>query len=46
LKIPNIKSAGGVAEGVGPQFKPQYHQKKGGVMTSGVWDNKGRCVRQ
>jgi hypothetical protein len=22
------KRAGGVAQGVGPEFKPQYHQKK------------------
>jgi hypothetical protein len=23
-KIPNAKRAGGVAQGVGPEFKPQY----------------------
>jgi hypothetical protein len=23
-----LKRAGGVAEGVGPEFKPQYHKKK------------------
>jgi hypothetical protein len=28
LKIPNTKRAGGVAPGVGPEFKPQYHKKK------------------
>jgi hypothetical protein len=27
LKIP-IKRAGGVAQGEGPEFKPQYHKKK------------------
>jgi hypothetical protein len=25
-KNPSQKRAGGVAEGVGPEFKPQYHQ--------------------
>jgi hypothetical protein len=28
LKIPNQKRAGGVAQGVGPEFKPQYCFKK------------------
>jgi hypothetical protein len=28
LRIPNTKRAGGVAEGVGPEFKPQYHTQK------------------
>jgi hypothetical protein len=28
LKIPNTKRAGGVAKGVGPEFKPQYRKKK------------------
>jgi ribosomal protein L44E len=27
-KNPSQKRAGGVAQGVGPEFKPQYHQKK------------------
>jgi hypothetical protein len=27
-KIPNTKKAGGVAQGVGPEFKPQYHKNK------------------
>jgi hypothetical protein len=27
-KIPNTKNAGGVAQGVGPKFKPQYWKKK------------------
>jgi hypothetical protein len=27
-KKPSQKRAGGVAQGVGPEFKPQYHQKK------------------
>jgi hypothetical protein len=27
-KNPSQKRAGGVAQGVGPKFKPQYHQKK------------------
>jgi hypothetical protein len=28
LKILNTKRAGGVAQGVGPEFKPQYHHQK------------------
>jgi hypothetical protein len=28
LKIPNTKSTGGVAEGVGSEFKTQYHKEK------------------
>jgi hypothetical protein len=28
LKIRNIKRAGGAAQGVGPEFKPQYGAKK------------------
>jgi hypothetical protein len=28
LKNPSQKRAGGVAEGVGPEFKPQYLKKK------------------
>jgi hypothetical protein len=28
LKKPSQKRAGGVVQGVGPEFKPQYHQKK------------------
>jgi hypothetical protein len=27
-KKPSHKRAGGVAQGVGPEFKPQYHKKK------------------
>jgi hypothetical protein len=27
-KYPTQKRAGGVAQGVGPEFKPQYHKKK------------------
>jgi hypothetical protein len=27
-KNPSQKSAGGVAQAVGPEFKPQYHKKK------------------
>jgi hypothetical protein len=26
------KRAGGVAQGVGPEFKPQYHKKKGCLL--------------
>jgi hypothetical protein len=26
-KIPNTKRAGGVAQGIGPEFKPQYSKK-------------------
>jgi hypothetical protein len=28
LKIPNTKRAGGVAQGVGPEFKSEYQKKK------------------
>jgi hypothetical protein len=28
LKIPNTKRAGEVAQGVGPELKPQYYKKK------------------
>jgi hypothetical protein len=28
LKTPSQKRAGGVAEGISPEFKPQYHTKK------------------
>jgi hypothetical protein len=28
LKIPSIKRAGGMVQGIGPEFKPQYHKKK------------------
>jgi hypothetical protein len=28
LKNPAQKRAGGVAQGVGPEFKPQYRQRK------------------
>jgi hypothetical protein len=28
LEIPNTKRAGGVAQGVGPEFKPQYCKKR------------------
>jgi hypothetical protein len=28
LKIPNTKRTGGVAQGGGPEFKPQYLKKK------------------
>jgi hypothetical protein len=27
-KIPNTKRAGGVTQGIGPEFKPQYHREK------------------
>jgi hypothetical protein len=27
-KYPSLKRAGGVAQGVGPEFKLKYHQKK------------------
>jgi hypothetical protein len=28
LKKHNTKRAGGIAQGVGPEFKPQYHKNK------------------
>jgi hypothetical protein len=30
LKKPSQKRAGGVAQCLGPEFKPQYHKKKNG----------------
>jgi hypothetical protein len=27
-KTPSQKRAGGVAQGIGPEFKPQYHKKE------------------
>jgi hypothetical protein len=33
-KIHHKKRAGGVAQGVGPEFKPQYHKKKKKQPTS------------
>jgi hypothetical protein len=27
-KTPSQKKAGGVAQGVGPEYKPQHHEKK------------------
>jgi hypothetical protein len=36
LKNPSQKRAGGVAQGVGPEFKPQYCQKKKKLMGSNV----------
>jgi hypothetical protein len=32
-KNPSQKRAGGVAQGVGPDFKPQYHKKKKNPVT-------------
>jgi hypothetical protein len=32
-KNPSQKRAGGMAEGVGPEFKPQHHQKKKKKLT-------------
>jgi hypothetical protein len=34
LKIPNTKMAGGVAQSVGSEFKPQYHQKNKHRLTT------------
>jgi hypothetical protein len=31
-KYPTQKKAGGVAQGVGPEIKPQYHKKKRHVL--------------
>jgi hypothetical protein len=31
-KNPSQKRAGGVTQGEGPEFKPQYHQKKKNVV--------------
>jgi hypothetical protein len=33
ISNPSQKRAGGVAQDVGPEFKPQYHQKKKAVVT-------------
>jgi hypothetical protein len=32
-KTPSYKRAGGIAQGEGPKFKPQYHKKKKRAMT-------------
>jgi hypothetical protein len=32
-KTSNTKRAGGVAQGVGPEFKPRYHRKKKGMAS-------------
>jgi hypothetical protein len=39
---PNTKRANGVAQGKGPEFKPQYRKKKGNRTLAGFalgWDN-------
>jgi hypothetical protein len=35
LKNPSQKRAGGVAQGIGPEFKPQYHKQN---------NNKKDCI--
>jgi hypothetical protein len=32
-KIPNTKGAGGEAQGVGPEFKPQYAKKRKEILS-------------
>jgi hypothetical protein len=36
LKNPSQKRAGGVAQGEGPEFKPQYRKKKKKKFVSGI----------
>jgi hypothetical protein len=46
-KTPSQKRTGGVAEGVGPEFKPQYHKKKKKKKNSfeGWWNgSSGRVL--
>jgi hypothetical protein len=42
-----IKRAGGVAQGLGPEFKPQYHQKakKVWLLADGLWEVIGSWGR-
>jgi hypothetical protein len=35
-KIPLTKRAGGVPQGVGPEFKPQYHKKRENVLNASI----------
>jgi hypothetical protein len=34
-KNPSLKRAGGVAQGIGSEFKPQYCQKKKAILKTG-----------
>jgi hypothetical protein len=53
VKIPDTKRTGGVAQDVGPEFKPQYRKKKktvhklGAVVLAylGGWDQEDRGSR-
>jgi hypothetical protein len=40
LKIPNTKRTGGVAQGVGPEFKSQYCTKKEGNSRTAIENDK------
>jgi hypothetical protein len=42
-KIPNTKMAGGVVQGVGPEFKPQNCQKKKKTFVEGTLMSRGIC---
>jgi hypothetical protein len=35
-KNPSQKRAGGMAQGVGPEFKPQYHKKRKNYFSVGI----------
>jgi hypothetical protein len=43
-KYPSQKRAGGVAQGIGPEFKPQYCKKKKNKERK-VWEKKGEGRR-
>jgi hypothetical protein len=44
-KYTSQKSAGGVAQGVGPEFKPQYHRKKKAIIYSTLQKLLGLAVK-
>jgi hypothetical protein len=43
-KKPFAKRAGGVAQGVGPEFKPQYHKKKKKKKNQTLPEASGSCL--
>jgi hypothetical protein len=43
-KSPLPKKAGGVAQGVGPEFKPQYHKEKKKSLMKPSKINKSRIL--
>jgi hypothetical protein len=41
-KTPSQKKAGGVAQGVGPEYKPQHHEKKKKIIDTSPGDSMFR----